>query len=148
MRKMDIEALIEKYQITDAGDGTIAVHGQVSEQEVALLTQTKSQILEHFRLSRLRREAQDAYNTQVFQSIPGVTELCRADAKERADLARRYPEAAFALKVAQGRRDPNYEFAAISSKAYQLILSGQDIPSVQLRYEKDCDEYLWKIMWA
>lgn len=147
---MDIEALITKYQITDAGDGTIAVYGPVcSEEELAVLARSKEQILTLLRSKNAGANVQDpACQYSQMDQIPGLQELRRSDETHRAELVRQYPDAAFALKVEAGQRDPNYDLAVISYRAYKEILSGADISCVRLRYDKDCAEYLNKIMWA
>lgn len=140
--------LIEKYQISYAGHDTIAVHGEVTEDDIALISSLKERILRHVRFRANLQSLHFQDDTQRLLLIPGLKDICCASAAERTDLCQRYPDAVFVLRMAAGRKDPDFELASICARTYRSILSGVDIQSAKLRYEKECELYLKKIMWA
>lgn len=80
--------------------------------------------------------------------VPGVPQLLNARSqREWSELAAQYPDAAFALKVAADRREPSYELACISHKAFRAILAGEEIQSVRVKYDKDVERFVKKLMW-
>lgn len=83
----------------------------------------------------------------VFSKIPGMQELIHAAPDKRNDAEMRYPDAAFALMVANHLSMGNQEQNAIHQKAYLSILSGESIQNVRFRYDYDLEQYLERHMW-
>ena len=84
---------------------------------------------------------------EAFSKIPGMKELLRAPAEKWADVELRYPDAAFALMVANHLSMGNQEQNAIHQKAYLSILDGEPIQNVRFRYDYDLEQYLERHMW-
>lgn len=83
----------------------------------------------------------------AFSRIPGMEELLRAAPEARGDAELRYPDAAFALMVANHLSMGNQEQNAIHQKAYLSILGGESIQNVRFRYDYDLEQYLERHMW-
>ena len=84
---------------------------------------------------------------QAFQKIPGIKELMNADALRQDALAHRYPDAAFALKIADNIFCRDKEQEAIHQRAYLSILHGENMQDIRFRYDRDMEEYTQKHMW-
>ena len=96
----------------------------------------------HLRMGDLAAKEQE-----VFSTIPGMQELLRAPAEKWGDVELRYPDAAFALMVANHLSMGNQEQNAIHQKAYLSILEGEPIQNVRFRYDYDLEQYLERHMW-
>ena len=83
----------------------------------------------------------------VFSRIPGMGELLRTPPEKRSDAEQLYPDAAFALMVANHLSMGNQEQNAIHQKAYLSILEGESIQNVRFRYDYDLEQYLERHMW-
>lgn len=83
----------------------------------------------------------------AFSKIPGMQELMHTAPDKRNDAEMRYPDAAFALMVANHLSMGNQEQNAIHQKAYLSILSGESIQNVRFRYDYDLEQYLERHMW-
>lgn len=84
---------------------------------------------------------------QAFQKIPGMKELMSVDALRQDALANRYPDAAFALKIADNIFCRDKEQGAIHQRAYLAILHGENMQDIRFRYDRDMEEYTQKHMW-
>lgn len=84
---------------------------------------------------------------QAFQKIPGIKELMSADVLRQDALANRYPDAAFALKIADNIFCRDKEQEAIHQRAYLAILHGENMQDIRFRYDRDMKEYTQKHMW-
>ena len=84
---------------------------------------------------------------KVFRTIPGVQELLSASADSYEEVELHYPDAAFALMVANHLSMGNQEQNAIHQKAYLSILGGESIQNVRFRYDCDLEQYLERHMW-
>ena len=84
---------------------------------------------------------------KVFRTIPGVQELLSASADSYEEVELHYPDAAFALMVANHLSMGNQEQNAIHQKAYLSILEGEPIQKVRFRYDYDLEQYLERHMW-
>lgn len=84
---------------------------------------------------------------QAFQKIPGMKELMGADALHQDTLVGRYPDAAFALKIADNIFCRDKEQGAIHQRAYLAILHGENMQDVRFRYDRDMEEYTQRHMW-
>lgn len=83
----------------------------------------------------------------AFSRIPGMNELIHAAPEKRGETEGKYPDAAFALMVANHLSMGNQEQNAIHQKAYLSILSGESIQNVRFRYDYDLEQYLERHMW-
>ena len=88
-----------------------------------------------------------AKQRDVFSRIPGIDILLRADPREDDVLAKKYPDAAFALMISNNLFLGDREQNAIHQKAYLSILKGESIPAVRFRYDYDLEAYLQRHMW-
>lgn len=88
-----------------------------------------------------------AREQDAFSKIPGMQELMQSSPEKRSDAEARYPDAAFALMVANHLSMGNQEQNAIHQKAYLSILSGESIQNVRFRYDYDLEQYLERHMW-
>ena len=83
----------------------------------------------------------------VFSKIPGMEELLKANPETFAALERKYPDAVFALMVADNLSTGDMEQNAIHQRAYLAILHGESIAAVQYRYKLDMERYVERHMW-
>lgn len=83
----------------------------------------------------------------VFSRIPGMDVLLHAKPENYGEAEAQYPDAAFALMVANHLSMGNQEQNAIHQKAYLSILSGEPIQNVRFRYDYDLEQYLERHMW-
>ena len=83
----------------------------------------------------------------VFSSIPGMKELLQAEPDKTEALAIRYPDAFFALQVANNLFNHNRELSIITQRAYFSILNQENISDVRYRYNKEMDSYWKRHMW-
>lgn len=83
----------------------------------------------------------------AFSRIPGMEELLRTAPEKWGEAELRYPDAAFALMVANHLSMGNQEQNAIHQKAYLSILGGESIQNVRFRYDYDLEQYLERHMW-
>lgn len=97
--------------------------------------------------TRQQRAEFAARERAAFSKIPGMTELLRTPPEKRDDVECRFPDAAFALMVANHLSMGNQEQNAIHQKAYLSILGGESIQNVRFRYDYDLEQYLEKHMW-
>lgn len=84
---------------------------------------------------------------EAFRVIPGMEELMHTPPEKWDETQLRYPDAAFALMVANHLSMGNQEQNAIHQKAYLAILSGEAIQKVRFRYDYDLEQYLERHMW-
>lgn len=88
-----------------------------------------------------------AMQQEVYSRIPGMDALMKASPEEAIELRVHYPNAAFALMVADNLFAGDWEQNEIHQKAYVDILNGEPIPNVSFRYRYDQESYLRKHMW-
>ena len=79
--------------------------------------------------------------------IPGVRELMGAYADQRPALEKKYPDAAFALKIISNPFIPDRELGAIQMEAYYAILNGEPISGVRFKYDRQVDAYVAQHSW-
>lgn len=79
--------------------------------------------------------------------IPGFTALAKADGQDYDALAVKYPDAVFALMIANNLFHHDREFSEISQQAFFSIMDGVDIPSVRLQYDRCMDAYFQTHLW-
>ena len=85
--------------------------------------------------------------TPVLMEIPGLPELLHADGDYYYELAEKYPDAVFALMAMNNLFHHDQEFSEIHQEAFSSILDGENIPSVQFRYNRRMDAYLQSHLW-
>lgn len=83
----------------------------------------------------------------IFRSIPGMFEVLHAEPAQASLIHSKYPDAVFAIHVADNLFQHDRELSLIMQKAYFSIINGDNIADVRLRYEKDTNEYWSKHMW-
>ena len=79
--------------------------------------------------------------------IPGVRELLGAYVDQRPALEKKYPDAAFALKIISNPFIPDRELGAIQMEAYSAILKGEAIADVHYKYDRQMDAYMTRHRW-
>ena len=85
--------------------------------------------------------------TPMLMEIPGLPELLHADGDNYDRLAEKYPDAVFTLMAMNSLFHHDWEFSEIHQEAFSSILDGEDIPSVQFRYNRRMDAYLQAHLW-
>ena len=103
--------------------------------------------MEYTQPNTLRMRDLAAREQAVYSKIPGMKELLRTPPEKMNDAELRYPDAAFALMVANHLSMGNQEQNAIHQKAYLSILEGESIQNVRFRYDYDLEQYLERHMW-
>lgn len=88
-----------------------------------------------------------AMQQKVYRQIPGMDALSQATPEEAIELSAHYPNAAFALMVADNLFAGDWEQNEIHQKAYVDILNGKPIPDVSFRYDYDQECYMRRHMW-
>lgn len=84
---------------------------------------------------------------RAFQKIPGMMEIMSADSLHQDTLMGRYPDAAFAIKIADNIFCKDKEQGVIHQRAYLSILHGENIQDIRFRYDRDMEEYTQRHMW-
>lgn len=83
----------------------------------------------------------------VFNSIPGMKELLQARPEEQNLIEEQYPDAVFAVSIANSLFNHDRELSEISQKAYFSILNGESIDNVRFIYNRETDIYWQSHMW-
>lgn len=84
---------------------------------------------------------------EVYQMIPGMTELIHSTPDTVDEMKEKYPDAAFALMVSENLFCHNRELSEIHQRAFLAILNGESIANVRFRYEDDSKKYLNRHLW-
>lgn len=79
--------------------------------------------------------------------IPGFSALAKADGQDYDALAAEYPDAVFALMIANNLFHHNREISEITQQAFFSIMNGVDIPFVRLQYDRRTDAYFQTHSW-
>ena len=79
--------------------------------------------------------------------IPGFTALANADGQDYDALAAKYPNAVFALMIANNLFHHYREISEITQQAFFSIMDGMDIPSVRCQYDRRTDAYFQTHLW-
>lgn len=93
------------------------------------------------------REFFQQREASALRRIPGVRELMNARDDQRPALEKKYPDAAFALKIVSNPFIADRELGAIQMEAYSAILNGETIAGVQFNYNRQMDAYLTQHNW-
>ncbi len=83
----------------------------------------------------------------AYSKIPGMREVCEADAENIAEVSAKYPDAFFAMQVASDLFQHDRELSLIHQTAFFSILNGEHIPTVRQRHSKDFQRYLDRHNW-
>lgn len=83
----------------------------------------------------------------VFSRIPGMDKLRHASPDSVPELEAKYPDAAFALMIADNLFVGDREQNEIHQRAYTAILNGAPITGVRFQYDYDLEAYLLRHMW-
>ena len=145
--------MIQQFHLADAGDGTVAVFADISPADADLIRSHKPQILAYFRDQVRASEELQALLHRNLAQIPGVEQIRKAKkdgphSPALHQLLAQYPDAAFALQVADGQKDPCFDYACICHDACRMICSGVPIPEVRAAFQKASDLLLAKYIWA
>lgn len=83
----------------------------------------------------------------AFSKIPGMDKLLHAAPGSIPELGKKYPDAAFALMIAENLFVGDQEQNVIHQRAYTAILKGEPIANIRFKYDYDLESYLLKHMW-
>lgn len=83
----------------------------------------------------------------ALMEIPGFTALAKADGQDYDALAAEYPDAVFALMIANNVFHHDREISEITQQAFFSIMDGMDIPSVRRQYDRSTDVYFQTHSW-
>lgn len=83
----------------------------------------------------------------VYSRIPGMEKLLCATASERDAIAVEYPDAVFALSLADNLLGLDREQCAINQSAYVAILNGENIADVRFLYDNAMKKYVERHLW-
>ena len=98
---------------------------------------TATQTLENYRAQAM----------PALTEIPGFSALAKADGQDYDALAAKYPDAVFALMIANNLFHHDREISEITQQAFFSIMEGVDIPSVRLQYDRRTDAYFQTHSW-
>ena len=77
----------------------------------------------------------------------GISQSGYACVNGNSRLAEKYPDAVFTLIAMNNLFHHDREFSEIHQEAFSSILDGEDISSVQFRYNRRMDAYLQAHLW-
>ena len=83
----------------------------------------------------------------AFSKIPGVERILVSHPSEKETISAMFPDAAFALMVADNLLGLDREQCAIHQTAYFSILNGESIADVRFRYDSAMRQYVERHMW-
>ena len=83
----------------------------------------------------------------VYSAIPGMDQILSSSPVEREKLEKKYPDAVFALMVADNLLGQDREQCEINQSAYLSILKGEDIADVRFRYDSAVRKYVERHLW-
>lgn len=83
----------------------------------------------------------------AYSTIPGGDKILSSSPAERDKLEERYPDAVFALMVADNLLGQDREQCEINQSAYLSILNGEEIADVRFRYDSAMRKYVERHLW-
>ena len=83
----------------------------------------------------------------AYSAIPGMDKILSSSPSEREKLEGKYPDAVFALMVADNLLGQDREQCEINQSAYLSILKGEDIADVRFRYVSAMRKYVERHLW-
>lgn len=149
---------------------------RLTESKLDEIKAAKQDILTFFQERNAQHEeelAQVRREMAVFDALPGVAEVREVerawedyhDAFDRMmasgdgimteqvpsirieEVKSRYPNAAWALAINSERYSLNAEIADIADRAFQRVVSGEDLEIVKAAYEAEKNEFVFKHVW-
>lgn len=146
----DPQTLIHKYQIAPSEDGTLAVYGQVTQEQIREILDHKDEILSFFAAQKAAATEREEQEEAALAAIPGAQMLRYAAEKapeELPGLQKEFPDAAFALYVRSERHSPNFELASIAYDAFRQIVAGEEITDVRYKYDRATNAFVQRHCW-
>lgn len=83
----------------------------------------------------------------AYSAIPGMDMILSSSSAERENLEELYPDAAFALRIADNLVGHDREQCEINQSAYLSILNGEEIANVRFRYDNAVRKYVERHLW-
>ena len=83
----------------------------------------------------------------TYSKIPGMEKVLCAKQSERDAIAAQYPDAVFALMIANNLFGHDREQCLINQSAYFAILNGENINDVRFKYDKAMKKYVERHLW-
>ena len=83
----------------------------------------------------------------AYSKIPGMEKVLCARQSERDAIAAQYPDAVFALMIANNLFGHDREQCLINQSAYFAILNGENINDVRFKYDKAMKKYVERHLW-
>ena len=83
----------------------------------------------------------------AYSAIPGMDKILSSVPSERDRLEEKYPDAVFALMVADNLLGQDREQCEINQSAYSSILNGENIADVRFRYDSAMRKYVDRHLW-
>ena len=83
----------------------------------------------------------------AYSAIPGMDKILSSGPAEREKLEEQYPDAAFALRIADNLVGHDREQCEINQSAYLSILNGEEIADVRFRYDNAMRKYVERHLW-
>ena len=87
------------------------------------------------------------YIALAMPAATGFSALAKAGGQDYDALAAKYPDAVFALMIANNLFHHDREISEITQQAFFSIMDGVDIPSVRLQYDRRTDAYFQTHSW-
>ncbi len=83
----------------------------------------------------------------VFSKIPGMFDLIYAKGEAAEKISLEFPDASFALRIANSLFHHDRELSLIHQRAYFAILNGEPIASVRHRFNQEVSLYVKEHNW-
>jgi len=83
----------------------------------------------------------------AYSKIPGMEKVLGAKPSEWDAIAAQYPDAVFALMIANNLFGHDREQCLINQSAYFAILNGENINDVRFKYDKAMKKYVERHLW-
>ena len=83
----------------------------------------------------------------AYRKNPGMEKVLCAKQSERDAIAAQYPDAVFALMIANNLFGHDREQCLINQSAYFAILNGENINDVRFKYDKAMKKYVERHLW-
>ena len=83
----------------------------------------------------------------AYSAIPGMDQILSSSPVEREKLEEKYPDAAFALMIADHLVGHDREQCEINQSAYLSILNGEKITDIRFRYDNAVRKYVERHLW-
>ena len=83
----------------------------------------------------------------AYSAIPGLEMILGSSPAEREKLEEKYPDAVFALMIADNLVGHDREQCEINQSAYLSILKGENIADIRFRYDSAMRKYVERHLW-